>query len=128
MAEDEEGAGTATPRQRSQRAPEGMRVEGEDVCRKGSAACSGRTRSNNVGIETFIARQGVSSGKVGDSGLIEGEEDVRTVPPQRGSKRTAEGLHVKRSISGKPRKRRTDRLDVVQKWNRRRVIMVLGHG
>lgn len=56
MAEREQIVRTAAPRTGSQGTPERMCVVGRNVRRRGTAACSERTRSDDVRIEAFVDR------------------------------------------------------------------------
>lgn len=81
MAPEKEVRGTAAPRCGSQRTPEGVSVVERDVWRKSGAACSERTTSDIVGIEAFVDRIRESTGRVKNSGVIEGEGRVGTAAP-----------------------------------------------
>lgn len=53
VAEREEDAGAVAPSSGSQKTPDDSRVVRRDVCRSDSAACTERTKSDDVGIEAF---------------------------------------------------------------------------
>lgn len=61
VAEGEEGTGTGAPRRGLHRTPENLNVVQRDIWRRGSAARTERTRTDDVGIQTFVDQQRESS-------------------------------------------------------------------
>lgn len=85
MAEEEEGAGTASPVRGSQGAPKSMRVVGRGGRRRDGAACSELTKSNNMGIEALVDRQRETSEGIQNGGVAKAKGVVETATPRRGS-------------------------------------------
>lgn len=90
MTEERKCVGAFAPPRESQGRQESTRAVEMSVPRRGSVPPSEQTRSDNVSIETFVDRQGESSGGIGNSVVAEGEESVGLVEPRRESKETPE--------------------------------------
>lgn len=88
-----------------------MRAVGKALWRKGSAACSERTKSDNVETEAFLDRQRKSSEKMGNGGVSEDKEGVKNAAPRRDSRRKSEHRRVLRRISGTREEKKAKRLD-----------------
>lgn len=82
----------------------------ENGCKTGSAACSERTGSDNVRIESFVDREMKSSLRLGNGEVARDEKGVGTAEPGRGAKKTPEGMRLVR-IRGKRGERKAERVD-----------------
>lgn len=67
---------------------------GKALPRRGSAAYSERTRSENVSLEAFVDRRSKSGEGIANAGVAEGKEGVGTAGLRRGSVGTPEGMRV----------------------------------
>lgn len=97
---------SAAWRRGSQEPSEEMRVVMRNVSRKRSAACSERTRSENVEIKAFGDRQRESSAGIANAGVAEDEEGVGTAGAWRSAKKAPEGKRVATRNNGKMKERR----------------------
>lgn len=88
-----------------------MRLVRSDVRKRGSAACSQQTKSDNVGIQAFVDRQRDTSERIGNGAVMEGEEAVETAAPRRCSKRTPKGMRVIGRTSGRRKEKKAEWLD-----------------
>lgn len=74
------------------------------MCRRRSAACLERAKSESEGREAFVDRQRESSGRIRKDGMIESEEGVAMAAACLGSKGTTESMRVVKRTRGKKRK------------------------